>query len=166
MKHDDFVMIGQVCGINGKGELRVRLQFAARFLEGVSEFFVSSGKRISSVCSRISFGILFLKVEFDAKEMIKKFYKDSIFVRKNDLTLGNHEYFVSDLLNFNVIDADSGRKYGFLEKIFNTNANDVYEIKSAEGGKYLLPAISEMVVNVDSRNKLILIRPIEGFFCD
>jgi 16S rRNA processing protein RimM len=63
-----------------------------------------------------------------------------------DLPIG--AYYSRDLLDLEVID-EKGRILGKLAEILATGANDVYVVKDATGHELLLPAISDVVKEVD-----------------
>ena len=59
------------------------------------------------------------------------------------------------------VDADTDRLYGTVADVFNTGANDIYEIKDGEK-KYYIPAIPQVIIDTDLENKRITVRPPEG----
>jgi len=58
------------------------------------------------------------------------------------------EYYFHELLDLRVID-ETGKLLGTLTEIIETGANDVYVITSPEGGELLLPAIPEVILDID-----------------
>ena len=70
---------------------------------------------------------------------------------------------IQDLIGLAVKDADTGKEYGIVKNIFQTGANDVYEIKDTDK-TYLIPAIPDVIINTDINKGEILIRPLEGLF--
>ena len=55
----------------------------------------------------------------------------------------------------------SGDRLGVLEEVIQTGANDVYEIKDGEKS-VLLPAISEVIIEVDIENGRMVVDPLPG----
>ena len=49
-----------------------------------------------------------------------------------------------------------------MDDIFNTGSNDVYVVKNEEGKQILLPAIKEVIKEVDISNKKITVKLMEG----
>ena len=45
---------------------------------------------------------------------------------------------------------------------FGTGSNDVYVIKDETGKQILLPAIKEVIKNIDIENKTIIVHLLEG----
>ena len=54
------------------------------------------------------------------------------------------------------------KKLGNIEDIFNTGTNDIYVVKSELGKQILLPAISDVVKNIDMENKKMVVHLISG----
>jgi len=55
----------------------------------------------------------------------------------------------------------SGERLGVLEEVILTGANDVYEVSNGESC-VLLPAISEVIVDVDLENGRMVVDPLPG----
>ncbi|MGA2502471.1 MAG: ribosome maturation factor RimM [Anaerolineales bacterium] len=76
-----------------------------------------------------------------------------------ELSEGRH-YF-HELLDLDVVD-EAGIVLGTLSEILETGANDVYVVKDPTGHELLLPAIPEVVLNVDLEAKKIKVRLLPG----
>ena len=76
------------------------------------------------------------------------------------------EYLIQDLMGLQVVDADDGHLYGELTQVSPTGANDVYHIRFADGKERLIPAIPQVVIEVDLDGGVMKIRPLEGLFDD
>ena len=57
---------------------------------------------------------------------------------------------------------EEGEELGILTDVIKTGANDVYEVKTAEGKEVLLPAIKECVRNVDLTEGLVTVHIMDG----
>ena len=57
---------------------------------------------------------------------------------------------------------DEGVKRGRITDIIQTGANDVYEVTSEEGDSFLLPAIKDCVLNIDTEAELMTVHILEG----
>ncbi len=58
------------------------------------------------------------------------------------------EYYFHELVGMQVCD-ETGRSLGRLTEILETGANDVYVVKDESGVELLLPAIPEVILDVD-----------------
>lgn len=68
-----------------------------------------------------------------------------MYINRDDINLAEGVHFVQDLIGLEVKDADNGRVYGKISDVLRTGANDVYEIKDADGKTYLAPVIDDVV---------------------
>lgn len=87
-----------------------------------------------------------------------------LYASRDDIELEEGDFFIADLIDLPVIDADSGRVYGKVTDVINTGASDIYVIKTS-GGEAMMPAVDEFVKEIDLE-KGIFVTPIEGMFDD
>ena len=81
--------------------------------------------------------------------------------RENAIELQEWEYFIADLLGLNVFD-EEGKELGKLEDIFNTGSNDIYVVRTEDGKQLLLPAISEVIKEINLEESKIVVHFLEG----
>ena len=81
--------------------------------------------------------------------------------RENAIDLEEGTYFIADLLGLDVI-TEEGKMLGKLEDIFNTGSNDIYVVKDEMGKQILLPAISEVVKEINLEESKIIVHLMEG----
>lgn len=81
--------------------------------------------------------------------------------RENAIELEEGTYFIADLLGLNVV-TEENEFLGKLEDIFNTGSNDIYVVKSEDGKQLLLPAISEVIKEINLNESKIVVHLIEG----
>lgn len=81
--------------------------------------------------------------------------------RKDAVELPENSYFIVDLIGIEVY-TDTGKLLGKLEDVFPTGSNDVYVVKDELGKQTLLPAIGDVIKNVDVENKKMVVHLIEG----
>lgn len=70
-------------------------------------------------------------------------------------------YFVKDLVGISVLD-ESENEIGILKEIFNTGANDVYEVTLKDGKAIYLPAIKQVVKKIDIKSRKMIVKIMEG----
>lgn len=85
-----------------------------------------------------------------------------LYAARDDFKLADGEFFISDLVGLDVIDAENGRVYGTLLETINRGASDIYVVKT-EGGERMIPAVDEFIDRIDLDSG-IYVRPIEGMF--
>lgn len=66
-------------------------------------------------------------------------------------------YYHWQILGLRVVTED-GRQLGEVSEILETGANDVYLVRSSDGGELLLPALRTVVLQVDERAGQLLVR--------
>ena len=99
---------------------------------------------------------------YDSIDDIEKYKgKDLLITRDQAVELGPDENFIVDLIGLRVVTED-GKEFGTLTDVIKTGANDVYEVKTAEGKEVLLPAIKECVLNVDLAQGLVTVHIMDG----
>ena len=94
-------------------------------------------------------------------------------IRNFDLTIPETElaqlppdsYYQHDILGLQVVTV-GGHAVGTIVDIIVTGSNDVYVIKSPAGEQNLIPAIKDVVKQVDLRRKVMYIDPIAGLLDD
>lgn len=69
-------------------------------------------------------------------------------------------YFITDLIGLEVFWGE--RLLGQVTDVIATGANDVYSIKTPEGRELLIPAISQVVKEIDIERRIMRVEPIEG----
>ena len=82
-----------------------------------------------------------------------------------DQRVSSHSVRSTLLLGLTVEDADTGAVYGSLSDVTGTaGANDVYHITFPDGRVQLIPAIPQVVIQIDIDAGRMRIRPLEGLF--
>lgn len=92
-------------------------------------------------------------------ELLRNFYLE--VDRENAIELEEGEYFIADLLGMNVL-TEENEELGKLEDIFNAGSSDIYVVKTAEGKQILLPAISEVIKEINIKENKIIVHLLEG----
>ncbi|WP_102400654.1 ribosome maturation factor RimM [Haloimpatiens massiliensis] len=78
--------------------------------------------------------------------------------RKDAVPLEENTYFIADLVNCDVFDTE-GKELGKVYEVIKTGSNDVYWVKGEK--EVLIPALKDIVKEVDIDNFKIIIRPVE-----
>lgn len=81
--------------------------------------------------------------------------------REEAIQLPKDRFFISDIFGLEVFDED-GKHIGVIVDILQTKANDVYVIKGEGGQENLIPAIRQVIKDVDLDNNTMIIKPLEG----
>jgi 16S rRNA processing protein RimM len=77
------------------------------------------------------------------------------------IQLNPWEFFQHELIGLTV-QTQTGRNLGQVKQILETGANDVYVVHGADGKELLIPAIREIIKEVNLEHRIMLIDPFEG----
>ncbi len=167
-----YLEMGKIVATHGiKGEVRVQpwCDDAALLAEMEQLWLDPNGKRAVTIQQgRVHKNIVILKLAgVDTVEAAQLMRNKLLYVDRDVLALDENTYFIQDLIGIGIYDADQPELcYGKLTEVFQTGANDVYEVTDAEGVKRLVPAIPEVVVSTDIEGEKMTIRPLKGLFED
>lgn len=165
---EEYFEIGQIVNTNGlKGMLKVK-----PFTDNIKEFEDFKSIYIQRKNELIEFKIETVRY---AKQMVllklkgidnineaEKFRNLYIKVNRNIMPkLPEDSYYIVDLLECEVYTVE-GELLGKVDDVFNTGSNDVYVVKNELGKQILLPAIGEVIKNVDIPNRKITVKLMKG----
>ncbi len=95
-------------------------------------------------------------------EQASKYRATMAYVPMEDRpALPDGEYYHHQVIGINVF-AETGKELGVLTEIIETGANDVYVVKPAEGREILLPALKDVILNVDLVTKTMRVHLLPG----
>lgn len=165
---DDYLRVGAVTTAHGvKGELKVfpTTDDPGRFKK-LKSLMVEKGKDFTEFkVQSVKFFKQFVILKFEGIDTMNDalLYKgaDLYVSRKNAVKLEKDEYFITDLIGLEVYDENNDH-IGVISEVYQTGANDVYEIKVNDEKSFLLPAIKECVLNVDIKGGKITVHILEG----
>lgn len=83
-----------------------------------------------------------------------------IMIERSKKKLPENTYYIADLIGLDVY-TDEGTLLGKVKDIYNTGANDIYSIET-ESKEVLLPAIKEVIKQIDIENKKIIVHILKG----
>lgn len=164
-----FLEIGQIVSTHGiKGEVRFNpwcdspefiKKFKVLYFDGKGE------KPVKIISSRPHGNIVILKLDgIDSVESAQKLRNKTLYINRGDAKLNNGDWFIQDLIGCTVYDVDNNDIiYGELTDVAQTGANDIWYIEK-NGKEYIIPAIKDVVINVDVENGKVFIRPLRGIF--
>ena len=81
--------------------------------------------------------------------------------RENAVRLKRNEYFIADLIGMQVENED-GSELGVLQDVISTGANDVYDVRLADGRQLLIPAIRECILEVNVEEGWMRVHLLDG----
>lgn len=164
----EYIEIGQIFNTNGlKGVVKVN-----PFTDDISKFedlkyvyiqLKNELKKVKIEQVRYNKNQVLLKLEgidsIEEAEKYRNFYLKTEKESQEDL--GEDTYYIVDLIGLDVY-SDKNEYLGKIEDVFPTGSNDVYVVKDNLGKQILIPAIADVVKEVDLKNKKMTINLIPG----
>ena len=165
---EEYFEIGQIVNTSGlKGVIKVK-----PFTDDITKFnnlktiYMLVKKELKEFkIERVRFNknMVFLKLEgIDTLEEAES-YRNLYLKIKRDKNekLEENSYYIVDIIGSKVY-TDCEEELGEIIDIFSTGSNDVYVVKDNLGKQILLPAIKDVIKNVDIENKKIIVHLLEG----
>ncbi len=99
---------------------------------------------------------------FTTPEQVGRFRNQILYIKKTDTgELPEGEYYFHELIGLSVMD-ETGEPLGEVSEVMETGANDVYVVTNEIGREILLPAIAEVILNVDLVSKSMQVHLLPG----
>ena len=165
---DELIPVGKIIGTHGiKGTLKVHsysgnidsLQSAqAVFLKGkdgtLCEYAI---KNVSAHAGGFIIGL----DDFSDINQVLSLIGSELCLKLGQLPVpGKDEYYWRDLIGLTV-HTDQGVELGTLVDIFETGSSDIYVVRGSSK-EYLIPAIADVIADIDIPGKKMIITPLEG----
>jgi 16S rRNA processing protein RimM len=165
----ETVLIGKVVGVHAlKGEVKVFPYGEIDWIEGESLYPVPEGTRpaLDSSSLKVSSirphkGVVLVIFEaIDAVEEALPLVGLELYIDADRLPeLKPGEYYHQDLLDMEVL-TEAGQSIGRIIEVITTGANDVYQVTGPDG-EMLLPALKEVIINVDVDKKKMVVKLLD-----
>lgn len=168
MEKNEFFRIGKIVKTRGlKGDLKIY-----SYTDNIDRFndldFVFLDKSKDSILdiekvSQVSPNMVVLKFKgYNTIESVQKLINKDIYVdRENTYELDEDEILISDMIGMTV-ETINGESIGKLVDVLQYSANDVYLVKSEDSKEYLIPAVYEIVPEINVDENKIIVNPIPG----
>ena len=160
---NDYLRVGVISSTHGiSGEVKVypTTDDANRFKD-LKEVILDTGKtNITLEVEHVKFFKQMVILKFkgiDNINDIEKYRgKDLLVTRENAVELDEDEYFISDIIESEVLD-EEGTKLGVLAEVLSTGANDVFVVNTNESKEILIPYIKDCVLDINLEEKKIIV---------
>lgn len=165
---DEYLEIGQIVNTNGlKGMVKVNpfTDDMMRFeeLEDLYIQYKGNLKKVKIEQVRYQKNQVLLKLEgINSIEEAENYRNCYLKIHRKDARdIEKDMYFIADLIGLEVY-TNQNELLGKLDDVFSTGSNDVYVVKDQNGKQILLPAIKEVIKQIDLKNKKITVELING----
>ena len=158
-------MIGRVVSVRGLGgELKVQIETEDpnRFLELETVYLGKHLERFALRQARLFKGQALLKLAgIEDRNAAEKWVGAYVHVHMDDaLPLDEGQFYVHQLYGL-CVETEKGEALGEIDDVIVTGANDVYVVKG-NGPELLLPAIPEVILDIDLEAKRVTVRLLPG----
>jgi 16S rRNA processing protein RimM len=111
-------------------------------------------------------GLLIKLRGFDSPEAVGRFRNQWMYVKSSEVpALPAGQHYKHELIGLTVM-VDDGNKLGVLNEVLETGANDVYVVQKEDGKEILLPAIPDVVLEINMGDRVMKVHLIDGLIDD
>ncbi len=167
-KSSELVLLGKVVATHGiKGQLRIAvysgefetiLSLSSLMLKGPDGRMETFEVAVSAVHGKKV--LVALKGFGTINQALHLVGRELYATRDQMPELAEGEYYWCDLLGLKVL-TDKGELLGLIADIIATGSNDVYVVKNDER-EYLIPALEDVVLDIDLDKGIMTVSPPEG----
>lgn len=165
----EFLEGGKIVGTHGvRGEMRVECwcdspQFLAKF----KTLYFDNGAQAVKVQSRAHKNMVLMKMpQVDTIEKADTYRGKIVYIKRSDIKLEKGVHFVQDMIGLEVVDSNTKKVYGKVKDVLRTGSNDVYEMEDENKKLFYIPAIPDIIDEIDIENNTLSITPMKGLFSD
>ncbi len=167
-------MVGRMLAAHGiKGEVKVQSfsDFADRFAAGNQCRIAKPPFTLTITASRpFRDGLLVRFAEVQDRTTAESLRGLSLEIPESQLRkLAPRSYWQHDIIGLSV-ETEAGQRLGRVFRILRTGANDVFEVVPASdlglSGSFLLPAVAEVILEVDIQERRLVVRLLPGLIED
>lgn len=161
----DLLEVGKIVNTHGlRGEVKVvPWTDYAEVFEEIKMVYLPDGRSLNISSVKYQKANIILKFKeinhIDEAQKLKNIVITAERDALGELPEGVH--YIADIIGLNVI-SDEGEEIGTISDVFNTGANDIYEVKREEGKPLLLPVIDSVVKSIDLDAKTVTVHLLEG----
>ena len=165
---EDMLRVGVITSTHGvRGEVKVfpTTDDPKRFNE-LKEVILDTGKeQIPLEIEQVKYfkNMVILSIEEIAdRNQAELLRQAELYITRDQAApCGENENFITDLIGLRVVD-ENKEELGKCTDVFQTGANDVYEIELLDGRKVLFPAIPSCVLDVDLEKGIMTVHVMAG----
>lgn len=164
----EYITVGKIAtsfGIRGEVKVIPYTDFPERFAQTKRLFLCKKEFCREVELEAVSYSgkfIILKLVGIDSPEKAAEYRNALLKVSHEDLwPLPDGSYYHFQIVGLTVFTVD-GVPLGEVVDILETGSNDVYVIRDDEGKEHLLPALKDVVKDIDLEKGLMLVQPLPG----
>jgi len=168
----EYITVGKVTapfGIRGEVKVVPLTDFPERF-SNKGRYYLSKQNLFKAVeiqdVKIRSRDIIIKFAGVDTRETAQEYRNALLQVPREDvLPLPKGHYYHYQIVGL-LVETEGGTVLGRVTEVLETGSNDVYLVKDDQGREFLLPALKEVIRDIDLEKGLMLVRPLPGMLED
>lgn len=166
---EKYLEIGQIVntfGIKGMVKVKPFTENTKKRYDNLKKVYIKNkNERKEYEIEEVKYYKEMVLIKFKGIETIEeaeKFRNSYLLInREDEEPLEEGTYYIVDMLGLEVY-TDENERLGILDDIFNSGSSDIYVVKNELGKQILLPAIKDVIKNIDMENRKITVHLIKG----
>ena len=162
----EYLLVGRITrphGVRGDVQMKLHTAYPERLAEAKRLFVGREHKPhdVETIRSHRA-GLIVRFAGFNDRDAADALRNRDVYVHLDDaIPLEDGEYYLFQIEGMRVV-TDTGEELGRLTDFFETGANDVYIVTTAEGKEILLPAIPDVILKVDVPAGVMTVHLLKG----
>ncbi|MBR3148715.1 MAG: 16S rRNA processing protein RimM [Eubacterium sp.] len=165
---EKYLELGKVNNTHGlKGEVKFEMWCdGIDYVRQLSKVFLDKNgtKQLTLVSARPQKNIAILKfAEIPSINEAEELKGKILYCDRDEAQIDDDAFYIADIIGCRVTDADTGEDYGKITDVQNYGSCDIYDVKNGKNHT-LIPAIPNVIVEIDTEKQVVLIKPMKGLF--
>ena len=163
-----FLEVGKINNTHGvKGEMKLTLwcddinylkQLKVLYLDNKGE------KPVRLLSVRPQKDLAIIKLDgYDSIERAEEIKGKVLYCNRDDAVIDENANYIADLIGCYIVDINTEEEYGQVKDVVNYGSCDIYDVESY-GKHTLIPAIPDVVKEINTEYKVIRIKNMKGLF--
>jgi len=162
----EFLIVGQIArphGVRGEMAMKILTDFPEHLADVETFYLGSHYEPLHAIrLRRVTGGILVLFDGVTSREQAERYRGALTHISLKDaVPLRDGEVYLYQIQGIRVVTED-GEELGRLADLIETGANDVYIVKNEQGEELLLPAIPDVIRNIDVAKQVMTVHLLAG----
>ena len=151
-------------GVRGEIMLEIQTEHPEIFIPD-AQFYIGEEHQPYTIASSRPHkkGILLSFENIQDRDKIGKFRNTHVYAKISELPkLDDHEFYDYEIIGLEIIEEATKKSLGKIKEIIKTGANDVYVAMQDDGKEILIPAIPDVVLEIDIDSKIMYVFLLDG----
>lgn len=163
-----YLEIGKINNTHGlKGEVKMLMWCdGIDYIKQLKTVYLDDeGKKpLTLLSARQQKNVAILKfAEITTIEAADELKNKVLYCNRDDAKIDEDSHYLADIIGCYVVDVDTEEEYGKIVDVLNYGASDIYDVESW-GQHTLIPAIDDIVKEIDTEYQVVRIKPMKGLF--